>query len=196
MKLTDTCTSLLPSILSRNPGSRILLLYHELRRFLVAMLRYPNRRQYARNMQIRAEADLRVVGRKDLLTDLELSDARCVALVWMGLMYPYMRLLAAAPYRVRSLNATAFFAEPETTLNRLDTFFGLEIGPDRIGQRLAEGVLSRHAKSDEDDFDSGRYQADLESAETVLQDEIDDAVAWVESISEAEPIPADLPNPL
>jgi hypothetical protein len=160
------------------------------------MLRYPNRRQYARNMQIRAEVDLRVVGRKDLLADLELSDARCVALVWMGLMYPYMRLLAAAPNRIRSLNATAFFTEPERTLDRLDQFFGLDIGPDRIGQRLAEGVLSRHSKNDDGDFDSGRYQADLESAETALRDEIDDAVAWVESVTEAEPIPTDLPTPL
>jgi hypothetical protein len=196
VKLSDTCTSLLPSILARNPGSKVLLLYHELRRFLVAMLRYPNRRQYARNMQIRAEVDLRVVGRKDLLADLELSDARCVALVWMGLMYPYMRLLAAAPNRIRSLNATAFFTEPERTLDRLDQFFGLDIGPDRIGQRLAEGVLSRHSKNDDGDFDSGRYQADLESAETALRDEIDDAVAWVESVTEAEPIPTDLPTPL
>lgn len=196
VKLTDTCTSLLPSILARNPGSKILLLYHELHRFLVAMLRHPERRQYARNMQIRAEADLRVVGRKDLLEDAELSDARCAALVWMGLMYPYMRLLAAAPYRIRSLNAAAFFADPESTLNRLDAFFDLEIGSARVKRRLSDGVMSRHSKSDEHDFDSDSYQAELESAETALRDEIDDAVAWVDRITTAEPIPVSLPNPL
>ena len=196
VKLTDTCTSLLPSILSRNPGSRILLLYHGLRRFLVAMLRYPGRRQYARNMQIRAEADLRVVGRDDLLAERELSDARCAALVWMGLMYPYLRLLAASPQRIRSLDAADFFADPEATLNRLDRFFGLEIGADRMAERLAGGVLSRDAKSADADFDSGRYRAELESAEAALRDEIDDAVAWVDRITTVEPIPATLPNPL
>jgi hypothetical protein len=196
VKLSDTCTSLLPSILARSPGSRILLLYHELTRFLVAMLRLPDRRQYARNMRIRAEVDLRAIGKPEALAEPELSDGRCAALVWMGLMYPYLRLLAAAPDRIRSLNAAVFLEDPLRTLKQLDAFFCLGIGQSGIEERLAEGALSRHSKNADRDFDADTYRTDLESAATEFQDEIDDAVNWVARVTAAEPLPEKLPNAL
>lgn len=196
IKLSDTCTSLLPSILARNPGSRILLLYHDLRRFLIAMLRYPYRREYARNMRIRAEVDLRATGQERILEDKDLNDGRCAALVWMGLMYPYMWLLAAAPDRVRSLKATVFFDDPGGTLKAADEFLDLGIGRARLEAGLATAPLSRHSKDVDQAFDRDRYMADLASAETQFQAEIDDAVEWVMRVSSADPIPATLPNPL
>jgi len=196
VKLSDSCTSLLPSILDRSPGSRILLLYHGLQRFLVAMLRFPYRREYARNMRIRAEFDLRAAGRKDILPGPDLSDGRCAALVWMGLMYPYLRLLAADPGRIRSLNATAFLDDPVGVLIRLDDFFGVGIGPGRIGKHLAEGALSRHSKNADQEFDPDDYRTELQSAATRFQEEIDDAMGWVAEASAVEPIPLNLPNPI
>jgi hypothetical protein len=196
VKLSDTCTSLLPSILARSPRSRVLLLYQELRRFLVAMLRFPYRRQYVRNMRVRAEVDLRAVGREGIPAGPDLNDGRCAALVWLGLMYPYLRLLAATPARVRSLNAGTFFDAPTDTVKKLDAFFGLSLGDERLEAHIAEGALSRHAKRADEDFDADRYTADLASAEIELRDEIDDAIAWVESVSAAEPVPPHLPNPL
>lgn len=196
VKLSDTCTSLLPSILARKPESRVLLLYQELQRFLVAMLRFPYRRQYVRNMRVRAEVDLRAVGRGDIPAGPDLNDGRCAAVVWLGLMYPYLRLLAAAPHRVRSLNAGSFFDAPTDTVKKLDAFFSLSIGHERLEQHIAEGALSRNAKHADEDFDADRYTADLASAQIELRDEIDDAVTWAESVSAAEPIPPHLPNPL
>jgi hypothetical protein len=196
VKLSDTCTSLLPSILARSPGSRVLLMYHELRRFLLAMLRHESRRQYIRNMRIRAEVDLRAVGRQDVTSAEDLSDARCAALVWMGLMYPYRRLLAGAPHRVRSLNAATFLDHPAHTLERLDEFFDLRIGKERLQSQIADGAMNRDAKDTERSFDTHRYKADLESAAEELRHEIDDAVAWTESVSADEPLASKLPNPL
>jgi hypothetical protein len=196
VKLSDTCTSLLPSILARSPGSRILLMYHELERFLLAMLRHESRRQYIRNMRIRAEADLRAAGRQDVTSQEDLSDARCAALVWLGLIYPYRRLLAEAPDRVRSLNAATFLDHPADTLEKLDEFFDLRIGRERLQARLAGGAMSRDAKHTERTFDADRYKADLKSAAEDLRQEIDDAVAWTERVTAGEPLPSELPNPL
>ncbi|MGD8635499.1 MAG: hypothetical protein PVI25_00050 [Gammaproteobacteria bacterium] len=196
VKLSDTCTSLLPPILARSPDSRVLLMYHELERFLLAMLRHESRRQYVRNMRIRAEVDLRAVGREDITSTEDLSDARCAALVWMGLMYPYRRLLAKAPDRVRSLNAATFFTHPADVLETLDEFFHLDIGKERLQAQIAGGAMNRDAKHTERTFDADRYKADLESAAAELRHEIDDAIAWTERVSAVEPLGSTLPNPL
>lgn len=196
VKLSDTCTSLLPSILARSPGSKVLLMYHRLERFLLAMLRHESRRQYIRNMRMRAEADLRATGRQDIPSGPDLSDGRCAALVWMGLMYPYRRLLAAAPDRVRSLNAATFLDQPLDTLERLDEFFDLRIGRDCLEARIAKGTMNRNAKDPGRAFDRDRHKAELESAAQELRREIDDAVAWTENVSAVEPLPSELRNPL
>jgi len=196
VKLSDSCTSLLPSMLARSRGSRILLLHHELRRFLVAMLRSPERREYVRNMRVRAEIDLRAVGRQDIPSGPGLSDGRCAAVVWMGLMYPYLRLLSMAPNHVRSLNAEVFLRDPLDTLTRLDDFMSLNIGVERLKQHIVDGAMSSDAKIIDQDFDKDRYKADLEHLEAQLGDEIADAIAWMESVSVAEPLPVHLPNPL
>ena len=196
VKLSDSCTSLLPSILDRSPGSRILLLYHALPRFLVAMLRFPYRRQFVHNMRIRAEADLRAAGRPDVIPDGDLSDGRCAALVWLGLMYPYLRILAAEPGRTRSLDAAAFLAAPGETLGRLDAFFDLGIGAERLRQAIEHGAMAKDAKDAGKGFDEAGRQADLESAAKEFGDEIDDAVSWAKRVSAIEEIPGELPNPL
>lgn len=111
-------------------------------------------------------------------------------------MYPYLRLLAAAPTRLRSLNAGRFFDAPADTVKNLDAFFELGIGDERLEAHIAGGALSRDAKRADEDFDADRYTADLALAQIELRDEIEDAVAWADSASAAEPIPPQLPNPL
>jgi len=160
------------------------------------MLRFPYRRQFARNMRIRAEADLRAAGRTEVIPDGALSDGRCAALVWLGLMYPYLRILAADPGRTRSLDAAAFLEAPGETLARLDAFFDLGIGAERLAQGIGHGAMSRDAKDADKGFDEAGRRADLESAAREFRDEIDDAVSWAIGVSTIEEIPGELPNPL
>jgi len=196
IKLTDSCTSLLPTLLGHYRDTRMLLLYSDLESFLVAMLRSPERRAYARNMLTRARMDLSAVGMGRLWTDEPLGDGRAVSLIWLSLMYPFLRLLLSAPRQVRSLRADAFFSSPLQTLVSLDRFFGLDIGEERLRDHLATGVLLRHAKAADDPFDVGQRKASQEAAASQFGDEIADAVQWVTTITADAPVPAPLPGAL
>ena len=208
IKLTDSCTSLLPTLLAHYRDSRMLLLYSDLESFLVAMLRSPERREYARNMLTRARLDLSAVGMAQIWPDERtgeppgelpgqlLSDGRAVALIWLSLMYPFLRLLLSVPQNVRSLRSDVFFAAPLQTLDSLDRFFALDIGEDRLQAHLDTGVLSQHAKDAANPFDIEQRKARDAHAASRFGEEIADAVQWVETITVDAPIPAPLPGAL
>jgi len=193
IKLTDSCASLCPSLLDHHPESRLLLMYHRLPRFLVAMLRTQERRAYVRNMLVRAHVDLAQCGKQELVTREFGSDGRAAGYLWLGLIYPYLRLLAGGPDRVQSLDASDFFERPAGTLRSVGEFFGLGLSDAEIDDRIAAGVLDRDAKHAGQDFNSGRFERDLDESASALSGEIGDAIAWVTELSRDEPIPASLP---
>ena len=196
IKLTDSCTSLLPTLLGHYPDSRILLMYSDLESFLVAMLRSPGRREFARNMLTRSRLDLTAVGMGRLVRDEDLGDGRCVALVWLSLMYPFLRLLASVPQRVRSLKSDVLFSSPLETVASVDTFFGLDIGENRLRSHLQAGILSRDEMQRTVSFVIELRRAEQKAAANQFRDEIDDALEWAGSITADAPIPANLPYPV
>ncbi len=196
IKLTDTCINLCPDLLDYHEDSRVLLLYHRLPRFLTAILRDEQRRAYARGMLERASLDLKAAGKLASVDPRSLTDARCAAYVWIGLMYPYLSLLENYPGRVRSLDAEVFFARPREVLEALGSFFGIGLTTAQIDHQLSSGILDKHAKDGERVFDSADYRSEIEATAARLGDEIDDAVAWVSTITAADPIPLHLPDPL
>ncbi len=196
IKLTDSCTSLLPTLLGRYPDSRILLMYSDLESFLVAMLRSPGRREFARNMLTRSRLDLTAVGMGRLVTDEDPGDGRCIALIWLSFMYPFLRLLASVPRRVRSLKSDVLFSSPLETVGSVDAFFDLGIGEDRLRSHLQAGVLSRDAKQRTVRFDIDQRRAEQKAAADGFRDEIDDALGWIVEVTTGVPIPGALPNPV
>jgi hypothetical protein len=196
IKLTDSCTSLLPTLLGHYPDSRMLLMYSDLESFLVAILRSPGRREFARNMLTRSRLDLTAVGLRRLVKDEDLGDGRCIALVWLSLMYPFMRLLASLPKRVRSLKSDVLFSSPVETVTAVDEFFSLGIGESRLRAHLNGGVLSRDAKRRAVQFDNEQRNAEQLAAAEMFRDEIDEALEWTSGITAGAPIPGELPNPI
>lgn len=196
VKLTDSCTSLLPAMLKARPGSRLLLLYQALPRYLATMMSDPERRQFARRMLTRAHLDLVAAGKRELVTGEPLGDARCIAYVWLSLMYPYRRLLSLGPSRVRSLDAVRLFDRPEGTVVAAGRFFRLGLSRQAITERLAGGIMGADAKDTDRRFDRARRQAELEAVRDQYRAEIDDALDWVDAITADDPLPAELPNSL
>jgi hypothetical protein len=188
--------SLCPALLDHHPESRLLLMYHQLPRFLVGMLRTAARRDYVRNMLVRAHMALARSGKQELVRRDIGGDGRVAAYVWLAPMYPFLRLLAAAPDRVRSLDSCDLFTRPAETLRAVDRFFGFGLGDAQIDRRLAAGVMDYHSKDAARDFDSERYLHEVDQAASDLSAEIDDAVAWISELSRDEPIPVTLPHAL
>lgn len=196
VKLTDTCINLCPDLLDYHEDSRVLLLYHRLPRFLTAMLRDDKRRAYARGMLDRAKLDLVAAGKLTPVDPRSLTDGRCAAYVWIGLMYPYLSLLERYPGRARSLDAEVFFAHPRETLESISRFFGTGLTASQIDHQLSSGILDRHAKDAQRVFDDVDYESEIESTAARLGDEIEDAVEWASSVTADDPIPPSLPHPL
>lgn len=194
VKLTDSCVSLCPSLLDHHPETRLLLMYHRLPRFLLAMLRTPERRDYVRSMLVRAHVDLALCGKQALVTREFATDGHAAGYLWLSLIYPYLRLLAEAPERVRSLDAADFFATPANTLRSVSRFFRLDFSRSEIDARLAGGVLDRDAKDTGRDFDGIDYAQALDETAAALSSEVDDAVRWVASLSGDDPVPETLPS--
>lgn len=196
VKLTDTCINLCPDLLDYHEDSRVLLLYHRLPRFLTAILRDEQRRAYARGMLDRANLDLEAAGKLASVDPRSLTDGRCAAYVWIGLMYPYLSLLERYPGRVRSLDAEVFFARPRETLEALGGFFRIGLTAGQIDQQLSSGILDRHAKDADRVFDDADYETEIAATAARLGDEIKDALDWASTITADDPIPGNLPDPL
>ena len=80
--------------------------------------------------------------------------------------------------------------------DKIDGLVALELGDAQIEQRLAQGVMDRHAKDSARDFDGDRYARETDRAASDLSAEIDDAVEWIIELSRDEPVPATLPHAL
>lgn len=195
VKLTDSCISLCPDLLAQDDGSRLLLLYHDLEHHLVAMLKDSTRRTYCRSLTTRSKADLAAVGQSIALPDNP-SDAVLAAHSWMGLMHPYLELLATYPGRVCSLNASTFFQKPDEVLYALARFFSLDVSGHMVETMLSGSVMSTDSKRPGLAFDSANHLAAWSRSRERLQTEIDEAFRWVETANPSHRVPDKLPSPL
>ena len=195
IKPTDSCINLAREVLTSHPASAGLLLYAPLEAFLLSMLKNRDRRRYLRRMIRRARHDLDAYGRLPGLDAEPLPDARVAAFVWIGLMVPYLDLLADEDLRVRSLEASVFYQHPEATLEAAARFFGLGLTPEDI-TAARHGIFTRHAKAPDRAFDKQAYDAAHQHLAYLLADEIRDGLAWAAEMTRHHPIPDVLPRPL
>lgn len=195
VKPADSCINLAREMLAAHPASAGVLLYARLDAFLVSMLKNPRRRRYVRGMVERAHTDLAAAGRLPDFDAEALSDAQAAAFVWVGLMRPYLDVLADERLRVRSLEASVFFDHPTPTLEAAARLFGLALTEDDI-RAAVDGVFTRKAKDPSRTFDKTAYAAQNQRLAQRLTDEIEDGIAWIAAFTHNDPIPDTLPRPL
>ena len=147
VKPADSCTNLACEMLTAHPASAGLLLYARLDAFLVAMLKNHKRRRYVRSLVARARTDLDDSGHLPGIATGALSDAQAAAFVWIGLMRPYLDLLADDRLAVRSLDASVFFDRPAPTLEAAARLFGLDDIRAKVGHEFCRvGCRSKMAE--------------------------------------------------
>ncbi|MFQ5571889.1 MAG: hypothetical protein ACE5G0_19595 [Rhodothermales bacterium] len=195
IKPTDSCINVARELLTEHPASAGLLLYGALESFLVSMLKRPKRRRYMRDVSWRARKDLDTWGKLPGIHPGTLPDAQAAGFVWLGLMIPYLDLLADERLQVRSLEASVFYEHPGRTLEAVSDLFGLALTKEDI-QRALEGVFHRNSKLPHKAFDKAAYTEEQERLVNKLADEIQDGVAWVAEVTRSDPIPDVLPRPL
>ncbi len=197
IKATDSCINIAQSLLDYAPGSRALLLYQDLDRFLLGMLRDGSRRRYVRAMVDRARTDLAALEAMQGVDTERLSDAQAAAYVWLGIVHWYRHLLARAPDRYRSLNSGDFFESPALVLTATQHWFELPFEFGEVEQILDEGIMDRHAKHEGVVFDRRAHENLVSESAQEVRADVDEALRWAEDNGEgcplAGPLERDLP---
>lgn len=140
---------------AQHTTGKMLFLYTDLRSFLINVARDG---EIARSFVRRAFS---IMGRDGhdqsnwSAVDLfQMTDLQVAALVWHMQMHQFRRSMAALGARAASLDADAFLQSPRTVLEKLDDFFGIDLGSDHAEQ-TADGPLLRTRDA------SGRVIADV-----------------------------------
>lgn len=192
VKPSNAANGLMPDILAH--GGRALLLYCDLRSFLVSVIKNGrSHRRFVRHLFTYFQAHSDSV---DIICpeDRDYSDLEVAALVWRHQIENFRKVLQGTHQsRMRTLDCAEFLDQPEGTLAALSTFFGLDLGPDRIRDTVNGPVFARHSKYPFREYSAGQRSRENHEVEVRYGDALRAILEWAGA---AGPIPAALPNAL
>jgi hypothetical protein len=134
---------------------RMLLLYSDCESFVLSMARQGRAGfAYVRDLFRSLAADGHPAGRWPAAELLRLTDLELAALVWRMQMDAMEAASARLGDRARSLDCRILLEDPEAVLPRLDDFFGLGLGRERLLEVVDGPLFRRDAKSPGQAFDA------------------------------------------
>ena len=183
IKHTDGCNIAMSELLAYPQGSRGLFMWSTLERFLAAIFKLPQRREwiYTRLQELmvawqRREGRLPVDPRSVL-------PHQAAALLWILQMENLEQALVTLPAgSLVTLDAQMFLADPVSVLQRVMCHFSAPIEQEQIERMLAGSDLGRHSKSAAESYDSVRREDDFHIARAKFAAEIDAAIAWAGNV--------------
>lgn len=182
IKPTNLANNLLPYALAS--GRKVLLMYSDLRSFLVSILKYGERgRAFSRHLYTRLKHECDFFKTMDQDQALLLTDLKIAALAWKKQMSAFtVALNDAKPGQVCTLDSAAFSANKPEVLSRVYEFFDIPASRDQVESIASGPVFQRHSKNkkDIDDAEILQQRMDLEDR---FRDDIETTLAWAGSIS-------------
>lgn len=180
IKPTNQCNNLIVPLREALLDARILLLYSDMRRFIVSIVKRGEAgAQFVRRLlsTFLLESDVR---RGVFAEDpSRLSDLQATALVWVIQAVAFADALRGAPKdRVASLDCRVLLNAPGETLAKVTPHLGLRIEDGRIADIVRGPAFQRDSKLNEG-FDGQRRVEDTAAVERRLGREIDATIAWV-----------------
>ena len=173
---------------------RMLLLHSDCESFVLSIARQ-GRAGFAhvRDRFQTLAADGHPAGRWPAAELLRLTDLELTALVWRMEMDALDAASARLGERARSLDCRALLEDPASVLLRIDEFFGLGLGPERLGEVVAGPRFRRDAKRPGQAFDARARDQERAQLRAHLGP---DLPAVLRSIEEAFPGRPGLAQPL
>jgi hypothetical protein len=176
---------------------RMLILFSDLATFLVSIVRNgEQRRTFNRRLFALIAADGNEQYRWSREKIFELSDLQVAALVWHMHIAEFARSLPMIePGRVAALDCQSLLEDPQQTLDRVDRFLQLGLGPSRI-QKVLEGPLTRfHAKQPGDPYSVPQRQSDLGGIARKTKEDVEAVIEWSYEVCRSTPgVGPPLPN--
>ena len=195
IKPTESCNNLIAPLLKTHPNARAILLYGNLKAYVISLLKDTNRRTFMRESLSRAQADFKAIGYDNLLYD-GLTDGQSVGYLWLSQMVHFYKLLQNEDLNLRSLSSPDFFDSPVETLSAISNFFGMNHTEDDFQKHVDHGAFTKYSKEQHIDYDAAAALKFNQKKAELLKPEIDEARAWVSDMSHIISIPNSLPRPL
>jgi hypothetical protein len=195
IKPTNFANNLLPHV--AETGARILLMYSDLRSYLVSILKYGEQgRAFTRQLYVRLIQDCDEFARSDPRKTLLLTDLQIAALVWQQQMSLFTRVLESAPDgQVYTLASDDFGAHQQAVLAEVFRFFSIPVTDAQLQQVLAGPVFQQHSKSGQS-IDNQQIQRKSREIAERHQEELDSTLQWAQTTVLASRATVPLPRPL
>lgn len=183
IKPSNGVNDLLADVLDLNEKAQALLLYAELRPFLISVIkRGETGRRFVRSLLHHPWGnDPRLKG---LSPDqaLQLTDLQAAALIWRLQTEAFSKALRKYPDRTRALCADDFLNDPEAALGAVDAFFETGLGGDRIAAVASGPLLTRDAKEKDKAYAAAARDDEAHAVEEAHGEDIDAVIAWAEKL--------------
>jgi hypothetical protein len=193
IKPSNFANRLLEPALAMRPQSRAVLLYSDPGTFLRSVVkrgllgRINARKLYGKLI---AWTSLRF-GFSDEETFLQ-TDLQIAALAWL-MQIAHFRSAAGrlGPERVMLVDSANLLAAPASTLQRVQTFFGLGLGDRQLAEIVEGAVFSTHSKSSRVDYSPGARARDHDALLEAHGEELEMVLQWLRAVAGHLSVPLD-----
>lgn len=188
VKATSSCNNLIAPVLEAAPGSRTILLYVSLEKYLATMLRAGGSRTDIEGHAASRLQDL--LGLVDGNSDLrlyQLSLPQRAVVNWLSSVAHFSVASVNHPERVRLLDFDVLLGSLPDELEMLCRHFGCETARSDVESVLASGVMDRYAKAPEHAYSVLIRSRELGASMKRHGDEIRQALIWAEKLISSHP---------
>jgi hypothetical protein len=184
VKPSNFANRLVEPVLALRGGSRAVLLYSDAGTFLRSVLKRGllgriNARKLYQNL---VAWNCLEFGFSDYET-FQQSDLQVAALAWLMQIAHFQSIAGRfGPERVMVLDAADLLREPVTTLQRVQSLFGLNLSDRQVSEIVEGPVFSKHSKS-KVDFSLSAREREQESLMQVHGEEIRMVLQWLDAVA-------------
>jgi len=195
IKPSDACNNLMARLLNLNPHNKCILMYSDLERFLVAILKLPQRKEW---IKLRAnELFTDEINNREKLPvfSRSLDSPQVAAYVWVLHMKKMRGLIKEiGSGRVCSLNSEHFMSSQTETIAASLRFLGIETNRNDINNHISD-IIQSHSKADSQEYGYRQREHDFRNLREELANDVEYGIEWARK-SFGNPAVSDLDNPL
>lgn len=169
-------------------GAPVLLLYGELRGFLVSLLKKGEEgRAFFRAQYLSFALDGEGVAAIEARAAMKFTDLQIAALVWRHQIEAFARAVARFPEaRLATLDFRRLLADPPGILSATAAHFSLSTPPEILASVAAGPIFAQDSKFADKGHDAARRDAEDAAVETRWKAELDLICGWAQNVSLGE----------
>jgi hypothetical protein len=197
IKPTNAANNLLPDIVQAPTTGKVVLLYSNLERFLISIMRKGEAcRAFARRLFNVLSLDERPFDIPQR-TLMEFTDLQIAAVVWHMQITRYRQQITASPDApLRTLNCDTFLERPREMLSRLVEFYGLAASAEQIEAIVTGPVFNRDSKNATRAYDRTLREAEYAETKERHAQTLRWVMQWAQSVGLGGGTTLQLPNAL